>query len=255
MNSDPKCLVAVPTYGRPQFLPRILACFKRLKYTNKKLLIINDDPSCRYIYDDPEVDIVNIDKHLQLSVKRNLFASWDFDIMFPLDDDDLFLPDRLTNHVEQYIQYPNIDLYRNKVNVLLTNKVITTGQGGAFTNSSFSRDGYFKSMGYTGFTQANQDDISLRSNFKKRCNVKIEQNWSKCDFVYQIMDGRYHVTYIKDVIVDDSVIEKSKITGDIVLSVDYKTYDDIVEMSMDVLENDTPINIEMSDDKSKVTRA
>ena len=43
MKNNPRVLVAVPTYGRPQFLPRIIANFDRLQYDNKKLVIINDE--------------------------------------------------------------------------------------------------------------------------------------------------------------------------------------------------------------------
>jgi len=258
MNDNPKCLVAVPTYGRPQFLPRVLACFKRLNYDNKKLVIINDDPECRYFIEpDKDIEIVNIDTHLSLAVKRNLFPSWDFDIMFPLDDDDLFMPNRLKNHVVQYQSDSELDLYRNKSNIIINRKKIGKGGVASFTNSSFTRTGYFKSFGYTNYDQSNYDDVTLRANFRKRCNLKIEKDWNFCDFIYQFDQGRFHNSWNRAEMIDDRFVKASskfKKSGDILLDIDYDTYDNIYNLSMEVLEKNNPINITLNDERTKVTR-
>jgi hypothetical protein len=234
MNSNPLCLIAVPTFGRPQFLPRILSCFSKLDYDNKRLLIINDDPDCKYVTSEDNVEIVNLDKQVSLAIKRNLFPSWEFDIMFPLDDDDLFLPGRLKNHILEYQKNPSIDLYRNLKSVGCNGGTIHVRKHPpSFTNSSFTRKGYFKSGGYTSFHQSNHDDVNLRTNFKKNCNVKIESNIDTCDFFYQFDGGRYHNTNNRDVIMSDGFrqrAEKYKITGTIELCSDHKTYDDIVDI-------------------------
>lgn len=259
MNDSPKCLIGVPTFRRPHFLPRILACFKRLNYDNKKLIIINDDPECSYyIYDDPEIDIINIDNRIQVSVKRNLFLSWDFDIMFPLDDDDLFLPNRLVNHIKEYQTNPTIDLYRNRNNLFITNNEIRQG-GSAFTNSSFTRKGIFKAGGYSSFNQSNSDDISLKNNFHANCSFKIEHNpnINDIDFIYQWGGSNYHNSFNKHIIMSEEMEIKSKLlskTGKIHLNIDYEEYDNIVNISQEVINNNQPVNIRLENNGANIRK-
>ena len=232
IQKDKKCLVAVPTFRRPHFLPRILACFNRLKYENKKMVIINDDPETRYFYDDPKVDIINIDKHIPLSVKRNMFPSWEFDIMFPLDDDDLFLPDRINNHLSQYNEDPELELYRNNLNYLITDsRIIIPNTGSGFHNCSYTRAGFFKSGGYTGFQQSNLDDISFSDNMSKNCKVKVDKNFKLIDYVYDFNGHRYHNSgnnhFLMSEIHDEITKRQRPKTGDITLKPDYECYDNI----------------------------
>ena len=259
MNSNPKCLIAVPTFRRPKFLPRILACFKRLDYSNKKLVIINDDPETKYtIAPDPDIELINIDTQLPLSVKRNMFASWDFDVMFPLDDDDLFLPMRLKNHVEEYQKDDALDLYRNCSSFDIAGGRFGIGTGGAFTNSSFTRTGYFKSLGYTAFDQSNYDDIYLNNSFTSRCNVKITTDITKRDFIYQWDNGSYHNTFYDDSfsIVDiDKDTSKSKITGNIHLHYDYDCYDNINNISNIVDKSGTGVEIKFNENMTDIILA
>jgi glycosyltransferase involved in cell wall biosynthesis len=252
MKSNPKCLVAVPTFGRPEFLPRILACFKRLKHDNKKLVIVNDDSTMRYFMDsDPEIDIVNMDFHLPLAVKRNLFASWDFDIMLPLDDDDLFLPDRLYNHVKEYQEDPYLDFYRNQGMYFICDNRIKHGWSSSYTNSSFTRRGFRKSGGYTNYDMSNQDDQVLRVNFLANCKCKIENRLDTTDFIYQWQGVGNHNTHNTAPVMDEgrrnNMIQRNK--DDIVyhkLHVDYETYDNFVvlcEESKNNLEEGVKITI------------
>lgn len=239
--NDFKCLIAVPTFRRPHFLPRIIACFERLDYDNKKMVIINDDPDTNYVYnDDPRVEIINIDRQLQLSVKRNMFNCWDYDVIFPLDDDDLFLPSRIKNHVKVYSENPSCDLFRNLAVLNVNNhKIKVTSNTSAFTNSSYTRKGFFKSGGYTAFHQSNYDDQCLRENFKAKCDCKIVNDVQDIDFIYQFEGGRYHNTNNKSIIMANDMINRTinqrKKSGKIVLKPDYETYDNIVELCREAL--------------------
>ena len=183
---NPKVLIAVPTYGRPDYLPRLLASFKELNYDNKKLLIINDDKRIKYKLDkeDPNIDICNMDLHLNLSVKRNLFASWDWDIIMHLDDDDFFLPERINNHLKKYNEDPNLEVYKNDAGFCFSENRISIANYTAFTNHSMTRKGWFKSLGYTSFERSNFDDQSIHQNVMNRCNYKNECDTENVDFVY-----------------------------------------------------------------------
>ena len=183
---NPKVLIAVPTYGRPNYLPRLLASFKELNYDNKKLLIINDDKRIKYKLDkeDPNIDICNMDLHLNLSVKRNLFASWDWDVIMHLDDDDFFLPERINNHLKKYNEDPSLEVYKNDAGFSFSENKIYIADYTAFTNHSMTRKGWFKSLGYTAFERSNFDDQSIHQNVMNRCNYKNECDTENIDFVY-----------------------------------------------------------------------
>lgn len=232
MEEDKKCLIGVSTFRRPQFLPRMLACFDRLDYSNKKMVIINDDSETIYKYEgSSNIEVINIDKHLPLAVKRNLFTSWDFDVYFPLDDDDLFLPERIKNHMREYLDDPTLDLFRNRSCYMVNDFSIKKSLASSFSNCSFTRTGYFKSGGYTNYHQSNQDDICLRQNFRKNCKVKISENLNCVDFVYQFDGGRYHNTNNSSELMPPQMIQRTinqRIkTGEILIEPDYETYDNI----------------------------
>ena len=245
---EPKCLVAVPTFRRPQFLPRILACFDCLTYTNKKMVIINDDPETKYIYDgDPRVEIINIDKQLQLSVKRNMFNCWDYDYIFPLDDDDLFLPTRLINHVNAYKESNNtIDLYRNTACYLVFGNKLQIAPKSSFTNSSYSRAGFFKAGGYTSYNQSNLDDASLRINFSAKCNCNIVYDDTKVDFIYDYGGSRYRNTHNNEAFMSEEfsnrTVNERQSVGEIILTPDYTVYNSIISLCNEVTE-EKPIDI------------
>lgn len=261
MNSNPKCLVAVPTFGRQLFLPRVLACFKRLDYDNKRLVIINDDTTVKYFMDsDPEIDIVNMDLHLPIAVKRNMFASWEFDIMFPLDDDDLFLPNRLQNHVREYQEDPYLDLYRNRGMLFIGSNLLKHGWCSAFTNSSYTRNGFMKSGGYISFNRANHEDILLRESFSRYCKTKRVSDLETTDFIYQWQGVSNHNTFNEEPIMATDKI--NSIIGDRdkdnptkhKLHIDYEVYDNFVELSREALSNLDGIKIKLNNDGTSIER-
>jgi glycosyltransferase involved in cell wall biosynthesis len=259
IKSNPLCLVAVPTFRRAKFLPRLLACFKSLEYDNKKLLIINDDVETTYSLKNPDtsIEIVNLDKHLQLSVKRNLFSSWQFDIMFPLDDDDLFLPTRLANHVYQYQLDPSIDMYRNTSEIRVLDKLIKVRHKSAFTNSSYTREGYFKSGGHIGFFQSNYDDISLHNQFNRKCKIKFESIKPLTDFVYWKCSSIPHNSNNKSVLISeerDIETRKFQTRGDVILEEDYNCYNNIKNISNIALRTEANLNITLSEDSTDITQ-
>jgi|TARA_R100001079_G_scaffold106947_1_gene75507 glycosyltransferase involved in cell wall biosynthesis len=242
--SEPKVLVAVPTYGRPSYLPRLIASFKKINYNNKKLLIINDDNRVKYKLDKPdaEIDICNLDLHLNLSVKRNLFASWDWDIYMPLDDDDMFLPERINNHVRKYEAHPDIVCYRNEAAYYFGENRAYITDYTSFTNHSLKRQGWFESLGYTSFERSNFDDQSIHHNIVNRCECLIEADYLNLDFIYwwgnTDDETKYRNTFNSDIMKNETVelasqkdyIGKINKQGYITLKPDYDCYNKITDI-------------------------
>lgn len=93
----------MPTFGRPKLVPESVAMFLEQDYPHKELIILNDCPGQTYVSDLPGVRVINANERYQsLGTKRNeaiklakgpLIAVW--------DDDDVYLPWRLSYTVEQ----------------------------------------------------------------------------------------------------------------------------------------------------------
>lgn len=93
------------TFRRPGLLQDAVACFLAQEWEGRKVLVvINDEPMQELVFDHPDVRIVNRRERLPLAAKRNIAISecMEFkpDYLFPMDDDDLFAPDRISTSVE-----------------------------------------------------------------------------------------------------------------------------------------------------------
>lgn len=90
------------TYRRPELLEEALACFLAQDFLGeKKLVIVNDEPRQELVFDHPEVLIINADCRMPLSVKLNyaIGLCYGAELLFPMDDDDLFAPWRATSSI------------------------------------------------------------------------------------------------------------------------------------------------------------
>lgn len=86
------------TYRRPHLLEQAIACFLAQDFDGPKMLaIINDEPEQTLVFDHPEIHIVNMDVRLPLVDKLNYAIDGCVmaDVLFHMDDDDLFSPDRV----------------------------------------------------------------------------------------------------------------------------------------------------------------
>lgn len=101
-----KCI----TYGRVEYLEESIESFLRQNYQGEKeLVIINDYPLQKLTFDHPNVRIYNLDKTFDtIGEKENYAVSkCRFDTIAVWDDDDLALPNHLSN-INRY--FPDHDL-------------------------------------------------------------------------------------------------------------------------------------------------
>ena len=87
-----------PTYCRPERLEEAIESFLRQTYAGpKELVVLNDNPRVHYIFDHPDVRIVNLKtRYHTLGRKLNLgtgYCRYGCRVNWP--DDDLFLPHAL----------------------------------------------------------------------------------------------------------------------------------------------------------------
>ena len=83
------------TYGREEYVPRIIEQFIAQDYDGKKeFVILNDDPDVKYVSEHPEVRIYNWD-HRFRNVRTKFNKSMELcsgDLVIPIGDDDWYIP-------------------------------------------------------------------------------------------------------------------------------------------------------------------
>lgn len=95
----PKVSCYCATYGRPHVLEESLESFLRQDYAGEKeLIILNDFHKNILSFDHPQVKVINVSKHIvPLGKKFNATVGLcTGDVFMPWEDDDIFLPNRLT---------------------------------------------------------------------------------------------------------------------------------------------------------------
>lgn len=95
----PKVSCLCPTYGRPECLEEALHSFLLQDYLGEKeLIIVNDLPQQKLVFDHPQVRIINVPQEVGcLGRKFNLTArAATGEVLCVWDDDDIFLPHRIS---------------------------------------------------------------------------------------------------------------------------------------------------------------
>lgn len=111
MNSTPPISCMCLTYGRPRVLEEAIESFLRQDYKGEKeLVVLNDFADQTLVFDHPQVHIINIQRRFKtVGEKRNAVAALcSYDWLAVWDDDDIFLPHRLSysmNMMEETKRY------------------------------------------------------------------------------------------------------------------------------------------------------
>ena len=105
-NHLPLVSCTMPTYGRPEFLGESVRMFLLQDYPRKELILCNDCPEQTFECDLPGVRVINRTARFPtLGEKRNAcIEAADGDLIAIWDDDDLYLPWRLRQAVQEMQQ-------------------------------------------------------------------------------------------------------------------------------------------------------
>lgn len=185
-----KVLLVTPTFGRLPFLGRLLASFLSQSYDDKELVIINDDKDVTVTCNFQNVTCINLDRRILVTHKKNIATSLGFhDLYMPHDDDDVFLPDRIANHVKKHQDHPDIPAYRNELAYILSGGSFTCAPSG-FNCISYKKQAWFDHGGYAHKKASGQDQEFL---FKLKDRLS-EKNENELDYVYNWSGLNYHLS-------------------------------------------------------------
>ncbi len=105
MDALPPVSCICLTYGRPHLLNEAIASFLQQDYAGEKeLIVLNDYEPQTLSFAHPEVRVINLPKRVRtVGEKMNMaVALAAHDLLFVWDDDDIYLPHRLSFSVQQF---------------------------------------------------------------------------------------------------------------------------------------------------------
>lgn len=183
------------THGRVEFLEESLHSFLLQDYPGEKeLVIVNDYPLQKLIFDHPQVRIYNLDKTFETIGEKENFATelCKGDIICQWDDDDIAMPWHLRN-VEKYF-VEGSDLLHWHRGVYFNNEEITAITGLGNSGIVFSKSIWNKLGGHpienAGY------DMTFVLNIKHNSNniVFAEPPDSEVSWFYMWGGRGYHMS-------------------------------------------------------------
>lgn len=115
----PKISCKCVTYGRVDTLEEALHSFLLQDYPSDscELVIVNDYPLQKLIYNHPQVKIINLDETFDVIGKKENFAMshCQYDVIVQWDDDDVALPNHLQNIAKYFKEDSNLLHWQNAV--------------------------------------------------------------------------------------------------------------------------------------------
>jgi glycosyltransferase involved in cell wall biosynthesis len=106
------------TYGRVEFLEESLYSFLMQEYDGEReLVIINDYPLQKIVFDHPLVRIINLEQTFQCLGEKENFATKQCrgDIIAQWDDDDMALPNHLSNINKYFVEGSDLLHWHNAI--------------------------------------------------------------------------------------------------------------------------------------------
>ena len=154
-----------PTYGRPQLLEEAIHSFLLQEYPGEKeLIVLNDFDRQILTLDHPEVRVVNVPRRFRtLGEKYNAaVALASHDLIFVWEDDDIYLPHRLSFSAERFD--PRKGFFKPNRAWFWNNGVLSGPESNVFhAGSCWSRELFASVRGYAAVERA--WDVELEARF------------------------------------------------------------------------------------------
>jgi glycosyltransferase involved in cell wall biosynthesis len=135
--------VVTLTYKRKHLLEEAIQSYLNQDYEGEsEMIIVNDSPHVKYIFDHPRVKIINCESRFSSIGKKLEFAfkNANGNYLYRLDDDDLLSPWALSI-VDEYIkENPGKDIYRCAHHYFFTNNQYTSISDSINNGNCYSKD-------------------------------------------------------------------------------------------------------------------
>ena len=198
MNDLPPVSCMCLTYGRPQLLEEAIQSFLLQNYSGpKELVVLNDFDKQTLEFVHPEVVVINVPRRFHsLGEKRNACAALcSHDILFVWDDDDIFLPHRLTYSVRMF--EPTKGYFKSSKGFVLNNGALSGPNMNIYHSAScFSRILFNEAHGYRHMGSG--QDLDLELAFESMIGKDKNYKDASLDEIYYLYrwagTGSYHLS-------------------------------------------------------------
>lgn len=156
------------TYKRHHILEEALQSFLLQKVDHpKEMIILNDAKDIDYVFDHPEVRIINHKQRFpSISAKLKFgFEQCKYDNMYRLDDDDLLSETGLATACEDILENPGYDIYRSKGIYFFVNNV-NHGMTSNINNGNIYTKKYVERIKWPDTSVGEDDDITFHQGGK-----------------------------------------------------------------------------------------
>lgn len=193
------CLTYNRFPDRGYLLNEAVHSFLSQDLADKELVIVNDCPSQKLVFDHPQVLIVNLPRRCRtLGEKYNLAVSMTRgDYIAPWDDDDISLPRRLT-FAAQALEKSGYHYYKAFGQWCLARQGMTVSTNFVGHNSSvYSRKAFAKAGGYPVTSWGPDTELDLRLK-KLGAPVAGEVNSTDWQYIYRWGVSGLHLSSMRD---------------------------------------------------------
>ena len=210
------------TYKRPHLLEEAIQSYlSQDDLTDTEMVIINDNVEIEYVYDHPNVRILNCKERFpSLSAKIEWgYKQCKYPFIYRLDDDDLLMPYALSQTALDILSFPNYDVYRSKGMYFFSNNRFE-GENGSVNNGNVYAREYLDRIQFPNTSSGEDSDITFGHN------SSIYESKLPHTMIYRWGMGTFHVSGLgtvgNDVILEhaDKVLDDSK--GQLILSPHFK---------------------------------
>lgn len=183
--------VVTLTYKRKEILEEALYSYLSQDYEgDSEMLIINDCPNVKYVFNHLKVRIINSDTRFE-SVGKKLqygFSQAFGDHFYRLDDDDLLTPWALSL-VSSYIEdNPGMDIYRCHHHYMFTNNEFTAKSSSINNGNCYSKN-FINSIEFPNVSGSEDNIITFHKNAKIYNGDK-----GRYSMIYRWGMGTYHIS-------------------------------------------------------------
>jgi len=211
------------TYKRPHLLEEAIQSFlSQDDITDCEMVIINDNPEVDYIYDHPQVRIVNHKvRFSSISAKIEWgYKQCKYPFIYRLDDDDLLMPYALSQTAMDILSYPGYDVYTSR-GMYFFSENSYMGENGSVNNGNCYSKAYLDKIVFPNTSIGEDYDITFNHS------AHIYKTPLPHTMIYRWGMGTFHVSGLgiqnnetilahADVVLDDT-------KGDVILNPHFKT--------------------------------
>lgn len=195
--SNPKVICLCCTYGRPVLLGEAIKSFIDQNYSNKELIVLNDQEGVRIHLDKDYdgVEIVNYPTRFKsLGQKRNYIKNlFDSDYYCLWEDDDLSTPWRLEESVKYMEANSDLDCVKTRISLTSTDNTKYQICGNNFEGSTCYRGDFLSEQTYNANESVTMD-IHLENIAKSKGIDVTPLFW----YIYRWGLNTHHLSGISD---------------------------------------------------------